>query len=413
MSYGMAMEKKEVSFEVSSPDNWKNLVEKKEKESLTLKANQDISEAQEVILDLCEKLYRTGDLHEYRATALKLTLATWNEKWFSHSYFLLLCIRLNSFFPDFSRFQSQFEELKEKAKQGDGCSQFVLGVIYQNGKAGIKQDYSQAKEWYEQSVENGYLPAYNNLGSLYKNGWGVEPDPERAEFYYKKAIKIGDGYAIAYYNLATIYYEKEPPTQEDYEKAFYLFEKAARRGIPIALNKLGEMYEKGEGIASDEEMAKTLYKMAGHRGCFSENILNLLKNDNLLGDPNTQYTLGVYYYKQALSLYYKDNQKRFAYEQFQLAFQYYEKAAARGHKLAPFNMGVQYFYGLGIEEGADDQLAIRCLRQAYEQGHTEAKPAIRYIQSQTERSLPIAPEEQEMKGEIEIRTLVHEEFCDP
>ena len=43
----------------------------------------------------------------------------------------------------------------------------------------------KAATWYRKAAEQGYARAQTNLGSLYKDGLGVEPDNEQAVYWYQ------------------------------------------------------------------------------------------------------------------------------------------------------------------------------------------------------------------------------------
>ena len=55
-----------------------------------------------------------------------------------------------------------------------------------------KEDYAQAKEYFEKALEEGVIEAYYDLGSLYFEGNGVEQDYKRAFDYYQKGAKAGE-----------------------------------------------------------------------------------------------------------------------------------------------------------------------------------------------------------------------------
>ena len=70
---------------------------------------------------------------------------------------------------------------------------------YQNG------DYATAlKEW-TPLAEGGNSVAQNNLGVLYRYGWGVSQDYKEAVRWYKLAAE--QGYANAQFNLGVMYHE--------------------------------------------------------------------------------------------------------------------------------------------------------------------------------------------------------------
>ncbi len=61
-------------------------------------------------------------------------------------------------------------------------------------------------------------------------------------------------------------YEKGLDGEEDHEKAFYYYEKAAQTGDPAALNKLGNMYAKGKGCTKSASKAASYYLAAAEKG---------------------------------------------------------------------------------------------------------------------------------------------------
>lgn len=61
-------------------------------------------------------------------------------------------------------------------------------------------------------------------------------------------------------------YEKGIDVEENLEKAFYYYEKAAQSGDPAALNKLGNMYAQGKGCTKNASKAATYYLAAAEKG---------------------------------------------------------------------------------------------------------------------------------------------------
>ena len=61
-------------------------------------------------------------------------------------------------------------------------------------------------------------------------------------------------------------YEKGIDVEEDHEKAFYYYEKAAQTGDPAALNKLGNMYAQGKGCTKNAPKAARYYLAAAEKG---------------------------------------------------------------------------------------------------------------------------------------------------
>ena len=71
------------------------------------------------------------------------------------------------------------KEWRPLAEQGHSESQFVLGLLYRNGK-GVEKDFSTAIKWYLLAAENGHAKAQAKLGYMYVNGEGVNKNYVRA-----------------------------------------------------------------------------------------------------------------------------------------------------------------------------------------------------------------------------------------
>jgi TPR repeat protein len=95
-------------------------------------------------------------------------------------------------------------------------------------------DYPGAIAAYEFAAERNHSCAQVNLGTLLDDN-AVPPDPERAVFWYQRAVDNGE--SVAAYNLA-IHYEK----CADAELARKWMKRAAKMGDPDAL----EMLSSGE-----------------------------------------------------------------------------------------------------------------------------------------------------------------------
>jgi len=55
--------------------------------------------------------------------------------------------------------------VKPNAEDGDAPSQYLLGRLYMQGK-GVKQDYTRAAYWFQQSAAQGYAPAQKYLSAI-------------------------------------------------------------------------------------------------------------------------------------------------------------------------------------------------------------------------------------------------------
>lgn len=59
--------------------------------------------------------------------------------------------------------ETHLHELKKLAFAGNAKAQFSLGLIYEEGRGGIKKDLAYALSWYEEAAHNGLKAAANKL----------------------------------------------------------------------------------------------------------------------------------------------------------------------------------------------------------------------------------------------------------
>ena len=63
-------------------------------------------------------------------------------------------------------------DLRKQAEQGDPEAQFVLGTMYRDGQ-GVEQDLEETLRWWEKAAELGYVDAQFALGNIHSGGYGV------------------------------------------------------------------------------------------------------------------------------------------------------------------------------------------------------------------------------------------------
>lgn len=78
---------------------------------------------------------------------------------------LLLCFLCLPVFAGAASCEIPNKSLCEDAGRGDAKAQGLLGEMYYFGQ-GVKQDYSQAKEWFGKSCDNGYQAGCKKIKSL-------------------------------------------------------------------------------------------------------------------------------------------------------------------------------------------------------------------------------------------------------
>ena len=108
--------------------------------------------------------------------------------------------------------QTDFEETKFLAEQGDVIAQSSLGYMYHSGR-GVPRSYIEAITWYRLAAEQGSAHAQFNLGVMYANGVGVPQNDAEAVTWYRLAAQ--QGYAYAQNNLGLMYFNGAGAPQDD------------------------------------------------------------------------------------------------------------------------------------------------------------------------------------------------------
>jgi localization factor PodJL len=133
------------------------------------------------------------------------------------------------------------------------------------------------------------------------------------------AAEAGD--ASAAYEVALRYFEGRGVVISTEEAAAW-FERAARKGLTLAMFRLGGLYEKGTGVKKDLQRARSLYSEAADRGnAKAMHNLAVLYADGIDGKPD-----------------------------YGVAVRWFHKAAARGVADSQYNLGVLYARGIGMEQ---------------------------------------------------------------
>jgi putative methionine-R-sulfoxide reductase with GAF domain len=83
------------------------------------------------------------------------------------------------------------EELRTLADKGDPNAQFALGARFATGEQ-VKQDYSEAVNWFSKAADQGHVVAQATLGAYYWAGRGVPQDLSQAYFWSTLARAGGD-----------------------------------------------------------------------------------------------------------------------------------------------------------------------------------------------------------------------------
>jgi len=140
--------------------------------------------------------------------------------------------------------------------------------------------------WYRKAAEQGDADAQNNLGFMYKNGYGVAQEYAQAVAGYRKAAE--QGHAGAQINLR-VKYDNGQGVAQDYRQAVAWYRKAAEQGHADAQNNLGVMYRNAQGVPQSQVIAYALYNLSYSNDSSSNNKAG--NNRKALADDMTAQAL--------------------------------------------------------------------------------------------------------------------------
>ena len=116
----------------------------------------------------------------------------------------------------------------------------LLEYLYCASFAADPAEARAAYRTYRQLAKKGCPDGWFGLGRARQYGYGVKPNPEKAEKYYRRAALQAD--ATACNNLGFLYYNgKGVRRSKSLAKKWYQL--AARAGSILALSNLGVLYE--------------------------------------------------------------------------------------------------------------------------------------------------------------------------
>lgn len=260
-------------------------------------------------------------------------------------------------------------------------AQLNLGICYFTGE-GVEEDYSKAKYYFEQALNNeskrnqfdeaSYAHLY--LGKIYDFGMGVGPDTQQAQDHYTLAAESRDQSIRCI--LGQIY-EKGQGSVKNIKQAITYYKRAGFENFENssdALLCLVDIYMKGrEGIAQDDtKVCKYLYKLINdsnakpelkaHYTQFAKNIVSFYETKANQGEIEGFYKLGCIY--DHISF---DGEVRHDY--VEKAKIYYTYAADKGHPFAQYRLAKLYLIN------GKPKTALKYAQLAQEQG-IEKAPAI-------------------------------------
>lgn len=164
---------------------------------------------------------------------------------------------------DNGHFQQALETYMLASRNGNPEANFRLGLIYETGENGVRQNYKEAFAYYSKAAEYGHIKAHANLGNLYYNGLGISQNSAEALRHFQAAAEKDN--AAATNSLGVMYLKGEGGLPQNYNNAIRNFRKAAYFGDVNAYNNLGNMYFNGIGTKEDKAKAFDYYKKAAEQ----------------------------------------------------------------------------------------------------------------------------------------------------
>jgi len=337
----------------------------------------------------------------------------------------------------FASFKEAFEEILGQAERGDAFCCYMVGNVYYWGDyLRVEPDYAKqfkdesdynawawpiAKAWYERSFDGGLCAGWGNYCNIRESGL-CDIAQDVFEKYYLKLADISPVICNNYgYYLRT--------EKGDSYGGLLRYVEAARRGDPQAAYNAGHIYEAGEEVDENIDLAYQLYEMAakcGHPAGQFEVGYYLFEG---FGDVEQDYAKAVEWFEKAyqnpkcskttrtqtaayLGLCYQEGLG--TVQDDDVAFEYLHEAGEDIDNLwesitvkVLTALGVAYAFGRGTE--ADIELGYQYFEDAVKLGSEEAKEYIGYINSpdfearerkKEEPATPVAPFWQEVTEKI-------------
>ncbi|CAO3642117.1 unnamed protein product [Cunninghamella blakesleeana] len=153
-----------------------------------------------------------------------------------------------------------FKYAQQGAIEEDRYCQYILGYLYLKGR-GTKEDAFEAIGWLEKSAQQGFTEAIEELTAVYLRGHGnVAKDEKKA---YSICMLGADHIPFCQATLGDMY-RNGWGVGRDYQKAFQYYQTAASHNepYPYAQHMMGEMFLNGEGVPYDFGVAKENFIMA-------------------------------------------------------------------------------------------------------------------------------------------------------
>ena len=162
------------------------------------------------------------------------------------------------------------ENYQKAAETGDAPAKATLAIMHQIGR-GVPQDFDKMFSLLEETAADGYHFSQLRLAELYMSPDAVSPalarqldlpDPLKATEFYELAAAQGNSVARAELDKAA----DGEGLFNDPAVRLKLINRGVEQGEPSAINTLGFMHERGDGVDYYPQLAAQLYIQALEAG---------------------------------------------------------------------------------------------------------------------------------------------------
>ena len=182
--------------------------------------------------------------------------------------------------------------------------------------------------------------------------WGR--GPEQSYDTIRAAAEKGDAYAQA---ILAMKYRRGEDVPQNYVEAFKWAEQSANQNHPMGLAEMGNLYEEGLGVDTDEVKSLEFFRKA------FPGIKNLAEK----GDAEARLKLGLMYtFGRGVAMSGPKGEK------------WFQKAAQQGNAFAQLNLGLMHM------RRGDDAVAMSWFQQSAEQGNKAAAEYLKRMQEAAE-----------------------------
>jgi len=231
-------------------------------------------------------------------------------------------------------FKDAYNLYSNASEYRSGRAYYYMSLMNIVGR-GVERDYQKSRKYADKAIDLNYDMAAFHYGDMYKNGWGVAVDTNKATEYYKKSrpqieklSKNNDPEAM--HLLGLLNFDRKIGILDSL-KSFDLIKNAAEKGHPIAESNLAYWYQYGIGTEKDCEKAMEWYKKGLD--------INFDRSINGLGN--------MYLYNNDCDNVPQDYKK---------ALKYYKMAANQDNIYSEYSIGYMYHFGKGVPVDLDEAL---------------------------------------------------------